>query len=354
MIGHHFFSPANVMRLLEIVRGKQSSAAVIATSMALAKRLGKVGVLVGNCRGFVGNRMFGRYQREAQFLLEEGRHGRAGRCRAVRLRHGDGAAGRRRPGRAGRRLAHPQGVQAPRAAGNSRSPGGRPALRARPLRPEDRRRLVQVRRGQPHADARSRGRADHREDGPRAPASSGGKISNEEILERTLYALVNEGATILAEGFALRAVDIDMIYIYGYGYPGLSRRPDVVCRHGGPEKGLRAREPVREGARQPVDAFAAVERTGRKGARRSPISTRRKAVDRLTAESHPPHVSKKAPPYDLSSLPVTLRQEIPAEYRDLMGHMNVMWYTSLFSRAFGGFGNLFGFNAAYFRRHARR
>src|SRR5439155_20948992 len=72
VIGHHFFSPANVMRLLEIVRGKASSPAVIATSMALAKTLGKIGVLVGNCRGFVGNRMFHPYQREAQFLLEEG------------------------------------------------------------------------------------------------------------------------------------------------------------------------------------------------------------------------------------------------------------------------------------------
>src|SRR5262249_9435342 len=72
VIGHHFFSPANVMKLLEIVRGKQSSASVIATSMTLSKTLGKVGVLVGNCCGFVGNRMFGPYQREAQFLLEEG------------------------------------------------------------------------------------------------------------------------------------------------------------------------------------------------------------------------------------------------------------------------------------------
>src|SRR5439155_24239693 len=72
VIGHHFFSPANVMRLLDIVRGKASSPAVIATAMALAKTLGKIGVLVGNCRGFVGNRMFHPYQREAQFLLEEG------------------------------------------------------------------------------------------------------------------------------------------------------------------------------------------------------------------------------------------------------------------------------------------
>ncbi|MEP7273076.1 MAG: 3-hydroxyacyl-CoA dehydrogenase NAD-binding domain-containing protein, partial [Acidobacteriota bacterium] len=72
VIGHHFFSPANVMRLLEIVRGKQTSNEVIATSMALAKKLKKVGVLVGNCRGFVGNRMVEPYSREAQFLVEEG------------------------------------------------------------------------------------------------------------------------------------------------------------------------------------------------------------------------------------------------------------------------------------------
>ncbi len=72
VIGHHYFSPANVMRVIEIVRGKKSSDSVIASSMALAKRLHKVGILVGNCRGFVGNRMFHHYQREAQFLLEEG------------------------------------------------------------------------------------------------------------------------------------------------------------------------------------------------------------------------------------------------------------------------------------------
>jgi 3-hydroxyacyl-CoA dehydrogenase len=72
VIGTHFFSPANVMRLLEIVRGKASSKAVIASCLQLSKKLGKIGVLVGNCRGFVGNRMFGPYRREAQFLVEEG------------------------------------------------------------------------------------------------------------------------------------------------------------------------------------------------------------------------------------------------------------------------------------------
>jgi 3-hydroxyacyl-CoA dehydrogenase len=72
VIGTHFFSPANVMRLLEIVRGEKTGKDVIATCMQLSKKLGKIGVLVGNCRGFVGNRMFGPYRREAQFLVEEG------------------------------------------------------------------------------------------------------------------------------------------------------------------------------------------------------------------------------------------------------------------------------------------
>src|SRR5262249_19392167 len=72
VIGHHFFSPANVMKLLEMVRGKKSGPDVIATSLELAKRLGKVGVLVGNCRAFVGNRMFAHYIRGAEFLVEEG------------------------------------------------------------------------------------------------------------------------------------------------------------------------------------------------------------------------------------------------------------------------------------------
>ena len=72
VVGHHYFSPANVMRLLEIVRGKSTGNAVLATSMALAKRLGKVGVLAANSRGFIGNRMLTPYLREAQFLVEEG------------------------------------------------------------------------------------------------------------------------------------------------------------------------------------------------------------------------------------------------------------------------------------------
>ena len=72
VIGHHFFSPANVMKLLEIVRGRETSTEVIATSLKLAKQLNKVGVVVGNCFGFVANRMLAYYMREAYLLLEEG------------------------------------------------------------------------------------------------------------------------------------------------------------------------------------------------------------------------------------------------------------------------------------------
>ena len=72
VIGHHFFSPANVMKLLEIVRGRETSKEVIATSVKLGKRLGKVPVVVGNCFGFVANRMLAYYMREAYLLLEEG------------------------------------------------------------------------------------------------------------------------------------------------------------------------------------------------------------------------------------------------------------------------------------------
>src|SRR6185436_12727605 len=72
VLGHHFFSPANVMKLLEIVRGRETSRETMATSLKLAKRLGKVGVVVGNCFGFVANRLLAYYLREAHLLLEEG------------------------------------------------------------------------------------------------------------------------------------------------------------------------------------------------------------------------------------------------------------------------------------------
>jgi len=217
VIGHHFFSPANVMRLLEIVRGKATSLEVIATSMALSKKLGKVGALVGNCRGFCGNRMFHPYRREAQFLVEEGAspeevdealydYGMA----MGPLATGD-LAGLDVGWRIRQEYKHLEKpcVRKPRMedrlceAGRYGQKTGAgwyryDENRNRQPDPETDRIMAQVRQ----------------EAGitPRA-------VSREEIVERTIYALVVEGARILEEGIALRAVDIDIIYMTGYGFP---------------------------------------------------------------------------------------------------------------------------------------
>ena len=218
VIGHHFFSPANVMRLLEIVHGRKTSPSVIATSMALARTLGKVGVLVGNCRGFVGNRMFGTYQREAQFLLEEGamveqvdkalvEFGMAMGPLAVgdlagldvswriRKQYKDQTPkGERQPLVAdilceGGHFGQKTGSGWYRYEGDDRSPKPDPEVE----------KIIEK-------CAREAGIARR-------------AIGAQEIVERTVYALINEGAKILEEGFALRAVDIDIIYINGYGFP---------------------------------------------------------------------------------------------------------------------------------------
>ena len=156
VVGLHFFSPANVMRLVEIVRGSATSPQVIATALALAKRLGKVGVVVGNGPGFVGNRMMFPYMYEAQFLVEDGATPEAGRSRAHRLGHGDGHLCRRRPGRAGCGVAGAPGARAVRGSRAEEAAPGGPALRAGTIRPEDRQGLVPLRR-RPHADSRSGG-----------------------------------------------------------------------------------------------------------------------------------------------------------------------------------------------------
>jgi 3-hydroxyacyl-CoA dehydrogenase len=223
VVGHHFFSPANVMRLLEIVRGKATSKAVIASSMALAKKLSKVGVLAGNCRGFIGNRMIAPYGREAQFLVEEGAAVEAvdqaiydfGLAMGP-LAMGD-LAGLDVGWRIRKEFAHlePPGVRQPVA--------------------EDR--LCETGRfgqktgsGWYKYDEARRATAD-----PEVAAlvkqwsAEAGiaqrEIGDQEIVERCIYALVNEGARILEEGFALRPVDIDIVYVYGYGFPAYRGGP---------------------------------------------------------------------------------------------------------------------------------
>jgi 3-hydroxyacyl-CoA dehydrogenase len=218
VIGHHFFSPANVMKLLEVVRGKKSAPDVIATSLELAKRLGKVGVLVGNCRAFVGNRMFDPYMREAEFLVEEG----------ARIEDVDAALvgfGMAMGPLAVMDLAGLDVGWRIRKEGGFPVPPGRKAYVA-----EDR--LCEAghfgqktgagwyryepgsRTPQPNPEA-----ARLAEEAAREAGVTRRTIAPQEMVERTVYALVNEGARILEEGIALRPGDIDIIYVYGYGFP---------------------------------------------------------------------------------------------------------------------------------------
>jgi 3-hydroxyacyl-CoA dehydrogenase len=217
VVGTHFFSPANVMRLLEVVRGKASSREVIATCMQLSRKLGKVGVLVGNCRGFVGNRMFHHYVRESVFLVEEGASPEFV-DKALQdfgmalgpLGTGD-LAGLDVGWRIRREYRHLEkpGVRQPIVGdrlcelgrfGQKTSAGWYKYDETRRAVP-DRESDALVRKWAIEAGIPQRG------------------ISPPEIVERCVYALVNEGARILDEGVALRAVDIDIIYVNGYGFP---------------------------------------------------------------------------------------------------------------------------------------
>lgn len=217
VIGTHFFSPANVMRLLEIVRGKKTRKDVLATCMQFSKKLGKIGVLVGNCRGFVGNRMFHPYVRESVFLVEEGasvetvdnalyEFGMAMGPLAVGDLAGLDVGWRIR--KEYRHLEKP-GIRQP-IAGDRLCEIGRFGQKTRA--------------GWYKYDENRNASPDPAvADLVRKYAAEAGipqrKIPADEIVDRCIYALVNEGARILEEGYALRAVDIDMIFINGYGFP---------------------------------------------------------------------------------------------------------------------------------------
>jgi 3-hydroxyacyl-CoA dehydrogenase len=223
VIGTHFFSPANVMRLLEIVRGKASSKEVIATCMALSKKIGKIGVLVGNCRGFVGNRMFGPYRREAQFMMEEGASVEA----IDRAMYEYGMA--MGPLAVGDLAGLDVGWRIRKEFKHLEKPGVRQPLA------EDK--LCELGR---YGQKTGAGWYKYDENRRAIPdpevarlvalwAAEAGikqrRISKEEIVDRLIYALVNEGARILQEGYALRAVDIDIIYLNGYGFPAYRGGP---------------------------------------------------------------------------------------------------------------------------------
>jgi len=223
VIGTHFFSPANVMRLLEIVRGKKSGKEVIATWMQLSKKLGKIGVLVGNCRGFVGNRMFGPYRREAQFLVEEGAEVEAVDKALVEFGNAMGPlatgdlAGLDVGWRIRKEYRHLEkpGVRQPFAEDRLCEMGryGQKTMKGWYRYDENRRADTD-----PEVSALVRKWSEEAGIPQR-------QISAAEIVDRCIYALVNEGARILEEGYAQRAVDIDIIYLNGYGFPAYRGGP---------------------------------------------------------------------------------------------------------------------------------
>jgi 3-hydroxyacyl-CoA dehydrogenase len=225
VIGMHFFSPANVMRLLEVVRGEKTAKDVLATVMALGKTIKKTCVVSGVCDGFIGNRMIEQYSRQAGFLLEEGctpaqvdqaveKFGFAmGPFRMGDLAGNDiGWAIRKRRyvekpdvrysktadllcelGRYGQKTG---------AGWYDYKPGKRDAIPS-PVVVE----MIEKHRAEKGITPR--------------------KISDDEIVQRLVFALVNEGARIVEEGIALRASDIDIVYLTGYGFP--AHRGGPMC-----------------------------------------------------------------------------------------------------------------------------
>jgi 3-hydroxyacyl-CoA dehydrogenase len=217
VVGLHFFSPANVMKLLEIVRGRETGIHVLATALALSKKLRKTGVVSGVCDGFIGNRMVEQYIRQAGFLLDEGALPQQV-DRAIEkfgfamgpFRMGDLAGND-----IGWYIRKRRYVEMPDVAYSKTAD----------LLCE------QGRFGQKtgagwydyHAGDRTAHPSQQVDDMVNRHSKDLGierrAISDEEIVERLVYALVNEGAKILEEGIALRASDIDMVYLTGYGFP---------------------------------------------------------------------------------------------------------------------------------------
>jgi 3-hydroxyacyl-CoA dehydrogenase len=224
VIGLHFFSPANIMRLLEVVRGEKSSATTIATAMKLGKTLGKVAVLSGNAPGFIGNRMLGGYTRQAGEMVLQG----ATPYQVDKVITGFGMpmgpfqmqdlVGLDLGWRA-RQLAGTKPEDVPLAARVS----DRLATMERFGQKNGRGFYVYQegsRAGQPDPEV-----VQICEDISSELGIQRSEIDDEEVLQRCLYALINEGARILDDGIAIRPCDIDIVYINGYGFPEVTGGP---------------------------------------------------------------------------------------------------------------------------------
>lgn len=244
VIGLHFFSPAHVMRLLEIVRGRATAYDVIATALDFARRLRKIGVVVGNCFGFVGNRMLYSYGRENQLMLLEG------------------AA----PERIDRVLTDWGMAMGPNAVGDLAGIDvGYRIRRERTDLPDDPRfyRVADLLAEKGRYGQKTGAGIYRYESGARTPvpdpevremirAEAGRlgvpqrEIGDREIVERCVYGLITEGARILEEGIAQRASDIDVVWINGYGFPRHRGGPMFHADEVGPDRVLETVRRFRE------------------------------------------------------------------------------------------------------------
>ncbi len=242
VIGLHFFSPANVMRLLEVVRADKTSDEVLATSMALAKKIKKVPALSRVCYGFIGNRMLRPYAREAQLCLIEG--GTPEQVDTVMQRFGMAMG----PFAVGDLAGLDIGYKA-REGLTDEQKGNPKTYKIADTLVEMGRLGQKTGAGYYRYDSETRKRMNDPkvmevvEQVAKDLDVNRGTIEDEEILNRTTFALVNEGIKILEEGIAQRPSDIDVVYVYGYGFPsyiggpmhyaetvGLKKVYDTICR----------------------------------------------------------------------------------------------------------------------------
>jgi 3-hydroxyacyl-CoA dehydrogenase len=243
--GTHFFSPANVMRLLEVVRGAKTAKDVLATTMKLGKKLKKVPIVSGVCDGFIGNRMIERYSQQAGLLLDEGaspqqvdaalqKWGMAmGPFTMSDLAGNDiGWDIRKRRYYEKPDMAYSKFADKVCELGRFGQKTGKGFYR---YEPGNRKALPD-----PEIDALlDKYRTEH--------GLQGREISDEEIVERCIYGLVNTGARILEEGIALRASDIDMVYLAGYGFPAHRGGPMFYADCVGLDKVVAAIEKFQKG-----------------------------------------------------------------------------------------------------------
>ncbi len=213
--GMHFFSPANVMRLLEVVRGKDSSPVVLGTAMALGKRLGKVSVMAGNCPGFIGNRMLGGYTRQAALMILEG----ATPAQVDKVIFDFGLA--MGPFTMNDMVGLDLGWRARKMMGGTNEVTARIPDELCEL---DRYGQKNGKGYYQYAEGDRTPRPDPEADAVIAKVSEDlgytrRDFSDDEIMKRCMYPLVNIGAKLLEEGHALRAGDIDTVYVNGYGFP---------------------------------------------------------------------------------------------------------------------------------------